>query len=165
MFFKLTKKGGLVNIDSHGRGGSMRKIKIFVVIVFLIFQLAWVFSCKEAGTTYPQLVIPNGQSYDFSTSIFGPGAGGDFYFYCDANKPYFWANNLGQRGLVDVGEQDVDLADVTIPAAGYYQQGVPSVADHVYVSYAQEGEEGHYIIFRTLAVTVNASCTIEWFYK
>jgi hypothetical protein len=143
----------------------MRKIKIFVAIVFLVFQLAWVFGCKENETSYPQLVIPNGQSYDFSAGTFGPGAGGDFYFFCEANQPYFWANNLGQRGLVDVGEQDADLADVAIPAAGYSRQSVPCVPDHVYVSYAQEGEEGHYIIYRILSVTVNTSCSIEWLYK
>jgi hypothetical protein len=89
---------------------------------------------------------------------------GDFYYLAlDENK--FWANNIGQRGLVDVGElPGVNLIDVPIPSSGYFTFGVPCVINHKYVSLAQTGEEGYCIVFQVLNIS-NDNCEISWIYK
>ncbi len=54
---------------------------------------------------------------------------------------------------------------MTIPSAGYTRYGVSVVAGHTYVSLAQEGEEGHYIVFRVTSLqSDNSSVTIDYIY-
>jgi hypothetical protein len=147
-------------------GRKNEKVKEPWMDYFLAWQLLWISSCKKSDFTYNELTIPNGNSYDFSAAAFGNGTGGDFYYFLDAGLDKFWANNLNQRGLIDLGgEEDIDLADVLIPASGYEQQGILCVVGHVYVSLAQVGEEGHCIVFRVISLVSQNSCTIDWLYR
>ena len=72
---------------------------------------------------------------------------------------------MGQRGLIDMGElPGIELKDIPVPSFGYNQFGVPAVVNHKYVSLAQTGEEGHYIIFEVINIS-DTYCAIEWLYK
>ena len=83
--------------------------------------------------------------------------GGDLYYGVYEGIGGFWANNLGQRGIQDVGDiGEVPLDEVAIPNENS-QFGVPAVLGHTYVSLAQEGEEGHVIVFRVEAINDNYS--------
>ena len=113
-----------------------------------------------------QIVSPNritlndGDSYDFSESKRGKYTGGDFYLW----RLKFWSNNVGQRGVKDLGDIGaIPLEHVDIPASGYTRFGVPAVIGHTYVSLAQEGEEGSYIIFRVYSIS-GESVTIDYIY-
>lgn len=104
------------------------------------------------------LLVINEDSYDFSANIRGETTGGDLYYVVYEGIGLFCANNLGQRGLQDVGDiGKVPLDEVAIPNENYLQQGVPAVLGHTYVSLAQEGEEGHVIVFRIAAISDNYS--------
>jgi hypothetical protein len=113
------------------------------------------------------IILYNEDSYDFSTNTRGHLSGGDFYFGDHTVSGKFWANNLGQRGLQDLGDIGfLPLSEVSIPSSGYYRFGVLAVVNHTYVSLAQEGEEGKHIIFRVLSLdTDNYSVTIDYYYS
>lgn len=113
------------------------------------------------------LVLNSSDSYDFSASIRGELSGGDFYYLYQGGLGKFWANNLGQRGVQDLGNLgSTSLDAVQMPIGNYYQFGVQAVLDHTYVSLAQEGEEGCYIIFRATSLASNSSSvTIEYLYR
>ena len=67
------------------------------------------------------------------------------------------------RDLGNIG--NVALSTVTIPSAGCTRYGVSVVAGHTYVSLAQEGEEGHYIVFRVTSLQSDtSSVTIDYIY-
>lgn len=101
--------------------------------------------CDAAPDEPTRITLQDGDSYDFSAGAFGQFTGGDLYLTGLA----FWANNVGQRGVIDLGDLgDVDLNDVVIPAEGYTRFGVAAAVGHTYVSLAQEGEEGNVIVFR-----------------
>ena len=90
-------------------------------------------------STSNYLTLADGDSYDFSAGVMYQYSGGDFYYrahsYGGLNQNQFLANNAGQGGLVDVGELlGIDLMDVPIPLSGYFQFGVPAVANHKFVS-------------------------------
>ncbi len=116
--------------------------------------------------SYARLVLYSRDSYDFSTHTRGSLSGGDFYYYPDAGGLEFWANNVGQRGLQDVGNiGGVDLSNVPIPTSGYTRFGVNAVVGHTYVSLAHQGEEGSYIVFRVTSIMPDySSVTIEYLY-
>ncbi len=137
-------------------------LKIFNFILILsVFVLFIPLAKAEVVTLY------NEDSYDFSTNMRGHLSGGDFYFGDSTVSGKFWANNLGQRGLQDLG--DIGLLyfnEVSIPASGYYQFGVLAVVNHTYVSLAQEGEEGNHIIFRVCSLAYdNSYVIIDYFYS
>jgi len=94
-------------------------------------------------------------SYDFSTRSRGQFTGGDLYFRSSPAK--FLANNLKQRGVIDVtgelSDKNLPLHKVKTPTSGYTRLGVPVVVGHTYVSLAQQGEEGNYIVFRVKKIT------------
>jgi hypothetical protein len=94
--------------------------------------------------------LGDSESFHFKTSKTGRLQGGDFYLTIDDNgAAQFYANNSGQRGLVDLGDiGKVPLDQVPLPDSGYYQFGVPVAQDHTYVSLARAGEDGHYVVFR-----------------
>ena len=102
-------------------------------------------------------------SYDVSTNTIGNLTGGDFYF----SQGSFWANNLGQRGVLDLGNiGTTSLDNVSIPLTGYSQFGVPTVLNHTYVALAQQGEEGNYIVFRVTDLSAaNDRVVIEYRYR
>ncbi|MEJ2637693.1 MAG: FlgD immunoglobulin-like domain containing protein [Calditrichia bacterium] len=109
-----------------------------------------------------RVTLSSGESYDFSDYAFGSLTGGDFYVGGDLQ---FWANNSGQQGVQDLGDLGtLPLGQVEVPAGGYTQQGVPAEAGHTYVSMAQEGETGKYIVFRVHSVG-SESVTIDYIYK
>jgi len=93
------------------------------------------------------VTIAEGTGYDFSTGTSGGLSHGDFYYLYQSEEIKFWANNASQRGLQDVGLYD-SLNRVQIPTSGYSHSGVPAIAGHMYVSLAEEGEDGCYIMFK-----------------
>jgi len=104
-----------------------------------------------AGTSSAQK-----QGYDFSAQTYQSFTGGDFYFAQNA----FFANNIGQRGVVSVGAcASVDSVN-SIPTTGYTRFGVPAVAGNCYVALTHNDERNH-IIFRADEVTAAAS-SITW---
>ena len=113
------------------------------------------------------VILYNRDSYDFSTNTRGDLSGGDFYFGDHTVSGKFWANNLGQRGLQNIGDIGLlPLSEVSIPTSGYYRFGVLAVVNHTYVSLAEEGEEGNHIVFRVLSLaTDNSSVTIDYHYS
>jgi len=110
-----------------------------------------------------QAVLEDGDSYDFSTNTLGHYTGGDLYYY----QGKFWANNLSQKGVVDLGSiGNGDLAAVNIPDTGYTRFGVNAVVGHTYMSIAQEGEIGSFIAFRVTDISGDKSTgTIRYFYR
>jgi hypothetical protein len=110
-----------------------------------------------------QAVLYNGDSFDFSTNILGSFTGGDLYYY----QGKFWANNINQKGVTDLGNiGNADLATVNIPNTGYTRFGVAAVLDHTYMSIAQEGETASYIAFRVTAISADKSkVTIRYLYR
>ena len=115
---------------------------ILILSLFIIF-----IPIAKAAT----VILYNRDSYDFSTNTRGDLSGGDFYFGDHTVSGKFWANNLCQRGLQDLGDIGfLPLSEVSIPSSGYYRFGVLAAVNHTYVSLAEEGEEGNYIVFRVL---------------
>ena len=103
-------------------------------------------------------------SFDFSTNTIGWLTGGDLYYNEDGK---FYANNVGQKGVKDLGNiGDVDLDTIAYSSTGYTRFGVTAVAGHTYLSLAQEGEGLHFIVFRVNAVSADKSnVTIEYLYR
>lgn len=116
------------------------------------------------------------KSYHFLEGKFYPGnacIGGDFYY----GRKLFYANNAGQRGLMDLGQVNQPLEEIIPPADGgeineprpdvparrYYRFGVPAQKGHTYVSLARELEEGYYIIFKVLELN-DDSVRLEYLY-
>jgi hypothetical protein len=92
-------------------------------------------------------------------------SGGDFYLTVGKTGASFFANNLRQRGLVDLGlGQSSDLTDVRPPAGGYSRFGVPAVSGHTYVSLAKAGEEDCYIILRVTHIEPGQYVRLEYLY-
>ncbi len=110
-----------------------------------------------------QAVLDDEDSFDFSTNTLGNVTGGDLYYY----QGKFWANNVNQKGVIDLGNiGNVDLATVNIPISGYTRFGVAAVVDHTYVSIAQEGEIASYIAFRVNALSSDkTNVTIRYLYR
>ena len=110
-----------------------------------------------------QAVLDDEDSFDFSTNTLGSLTGGDLYYA----QGKFWANNSNQKGVKDLGNLgNADLETVNIPAAGYTRFGVNAVADHTYMSKAQTGEDGSYIVFQVTDISANQSnVTIRYLYR
>lgn len=89
--------------------------------------------------------------YDFDAKTYKGNSGGDFYFLNGA----FWANNLGQRGLVSTGACSSVDGVRTVPLSGYSTYSVPAVAGNCYVSLAHNEERGN-IVFRVESVSTSA---------
>ncbi len=102
-------------------------------------------------------------SYDVSMNSIGWVTGGDFYITGGS----FWANNSNQRGVVDLGDiGTTSLDDASIPFTGYTRFGVASAVGHTYVSLAQHGEEGGYIVFKVTAMSADKKeITIQYRYR
>jgi len=110
-----------------------------------------------------QAVLAKRNSYDVSTNTLGILTGGDFYY----SQGKFWANNFEQRGIKDLGNIGAtSLADAVIPTSGYYRFGVDAVLDHTYVSLAQTGEEGKYIVYKVTEINDGGDeIVIEYLYR
>lgn len=81
--------------------------------------------------------------YDFDTRTYTGPAPGDLYF----SQGAFWANNLGQRGVVQVGACDSVDGVATVPMAGYTRFGVPAQVGNCYVALGHNEEHGD-VVFR-----------------
>jgi hypothetical protein len=103
-----------------------------------------------AGTSSAQ-----NRGYDFSERTYQSVTGGDFYFA----QTSFFANNIGQRGVVSVGTCS-SLDSVTIPTTGYTRFGVPAVAGRCYVALTHNDERNH-IVFRADEVG-SGSVSMTW---
>jgi hypothetical protein len=92
-------------------------------------------------------------------------ANADFYFsptYPDG--PYFWANNTGMVGLVDLGVVPGSLSKIPLPTTGW-SVAKRAVVGHVYVSPANSNvEPGHYIVFRVISIEADTGATLLWIY-
>lgn len=110
-----------------------------------------------------QAVLKSTDSYDVSTNTVATLTGGDFYF----SQGQFWANNSGQRGVVDLGDIGTTALDqVAIPSTGYTRFGVAAAVNHTYVSLAQQGEGLAYIVFRVLSLNAAGTETaIQYLYR
>lgn len=112
-----------------------------------------------------QAVLKSSSSFDFSTNRLGSFTGGDLYYY----QGKFWANNVGQRGvkdLGDIGNVALESVGVFYPSTDFTRQGVSAVAGHTYISLAQQGEEGNVIVFRVDAISADKSnVTIRYLYR
>jgi len=125
---------------------------------------------QSAKVTLTETVsLSSGDSFDFTTGIKGQYTGGDLYFINQNGQKAFWANNLNQKGLVDIGNiGQKALNDVIPPESGYYRFGVSSVVGHTYVSMLHEGYElegkNGYVIFKVLDQS-RVTVYLEYFIK
>ena len=142
-------------------------------IAFLIVGTLIISFTLSGAPTFTTIVA---ESFDFSTNThggLGTVSGGDFYYLpqiCPVVLPClpsdtdkFWANNVGQQGLQDIGP--VPLTSIaTIPSSGYTQSGVPAIVGDSYISLAEVGEPGFYIFFNVASKTTT-SVTVGWIYS
>ena len=96
------------------------------------------------------------RGYDFSARAYRDVTGGDLYF----GGTRFFANNVGQRGVVSVGACPSIDSIVTIPTSGYSRFGVLAVAGECYVSLTHN-DERNFIVFRADEVSSSAT-SITW---
>jgi hypothetical protein len=164
-----------VRPELKGRGwrGALLAVAAVVVILFvglgLVFLNPWS-QRPVTGSTGPLLgpskptgevvsIRTDGQSrsYDFRTKRLGDGpTGGDFYF--SGTYPAFYANNRGQRGVMDLGEVAAPLNQVTPPTSGF-RPNVNAVIGRTYAALANEEHSGDVIVFRVLDVGYRAGKT------
>lgn len=138
--------------SADGASGPLARIELpfFADVMFV----------RSAPPAEGTITLMTGDSFDSFTGVRGSPAQGDFY-YSDGSghrDPRFWANNRGQRGLVDVG--DIQIKDAPIPASGY-TSSVPVIVGHTYVSLAAEGHEGKYVVFRVTSLSA-IGVTLHW---
>ena len=91
------------------------------------------------------------RGYDFSAGTYQGLSGGDFYF----TSGQFFANNLGQRGVVGVGACS-SVTEVTVPTSGYTRFGVAATAGQCYVSLTHNDERDH-VVFRVDSVDASTA--------
>ena len=121
---------------------------------------------RISDVTSGTVTLEDGDSYHFLSGEMGKYTGGDFYFGFSDGKAQFWANNMYQQGLVDLGNLGNQALDtVEPPVGGYDRFGVEAIVGHTYVSPAKEGEEGHYIIFRVINLEQDKYIEIEYYYR
>ena len=118
-------------------------LKILNFILILSLFVIFVPMAKAAT-----VILYNGDSYDFSTNARGYLSGGDFYFGDHTVSGKFWANNLGQRGLQDLGDIGLlPLSEVSIPSTAKY---VPGADLDYYLTqaggYTQNSDEGNEVV-------------------
>ena len=108
------------------------------------------------------------RSYDFRSKTIGDGpTGGDFSLA--GGYPAFYANNRGQRGVLDLGDVPGPIDKIDVPRSRYNVQGVNALVNHTYAALASEGHEGDAIVFRVLDIGYSAGKTeyyrIEYSYR
>lgn len=108
--------------------------------------------CGQSPYQYDNIVLYRSDhdekkcSYHFSTKTFGDVTGGEFYFHSDG---HFYANNVGQPGIADLGAQAPFVPKETdIPPSTSYLPRVDVKTRHVYLTRARLGEDNRYILFR-----------------
>ena len=134
---------------------------------FLFLGFVFAFFTTIPTARAQTIILSDNESYDFLRNTKGEVDDGDFYYGIYEGQATFWANNKGQRGLQDLGDIGIVYLDhVTIPETGYTRFNVTAINNHTYVSLAQEGDEGSYIIFRVNYVEPDQSKVyLEYLYK
>jgi len=85
-------------------------------------------------------------SYDFSDKKFDWLSGGDIYFSDSFSSNNIYANNIPQKGIVDIGTCE-NAETIQMPASGYTRFGVPAIVGHYYIVIDSD-EESSFIIFK-----------------
>ena len=115
---------------------------------------------ESSDLTGPTITLHAGSGtqsgYDFHAQTYQGNSGGDFYFSGGA----FWANNVGQRGVVDVGANCPALARSAMPTSGYGLQNVPAVAGHCYVGLTK-GDTRDFVVFQ-VSTASSAAVSLVW---
>ncbi len=140
---------------------NLRYLIPMIVLVVLCTTGAGV-SAQEYGSAffYSPAHDQNQCSFDFSSKEYGTESDGEFYF----TDGKFFANNLGQRGLIDLGAIQFDPADIEIPATGYDQFGVEPIPQHVYISLSRAGNDNRYILFTVNYLTLEGNAVSLEYY-
>jgi len=105
-----------------------------------------------AGSCVDRAILKGGNSLSLDDGVIGNVGQGDFYFLDRTNTKdglKFWANNIGQQGLVDLGKVSGKLKDIIIPhydvleypqnKQGFTRWEVPVVEGHVYAVLVEDG--------------------------
>ena len=71
------------------------------------------------------------RGYNFATRTYQGLTGGDFYFSTDGTQ--FFANNIGQRGLVAMGACNTPVG-LTPPTTGFNRFGVTATVGQCYAA-------------------------------
>ena len=107
--------------------------------------------CSAVGS----VTLADGDSINFATGQKGRFTGGDLYYLSSPAK--FWANNVGQRGVVSLGDiGPAVLANVMVPAAGYTRQGADAVLGHTGVALLGTDVAAQYTVFRVTEITATS---------
>jgi autotransporter-associated beta strand protein len=106
---------------------------------------------------------------DTNATYYGGGVAetsGDFYLYFGATgaTPQFFANNAGQRALVDLGDLGATPLSSVIPppVAAYTTQGVTAVAGHTYAALTRFGDTWDFAVFKVTEVQNNTSVSLDY---
>jgi hypothetical protein len=127
----------------------MKSYRLMQLLLNLTLVTVTVFSFAETSRAQTR-------GYDFSQRAYRDVTGGDFYFAQNS----FFANNIGQRGVVSVGAcASVDSIS-SIPTTGYTRFGVTAVAGNCYVALTHN-DERDFIVFRADEVT-SAGVSMTW---
>jgi hypothetical protein len=154
----------------------MRFTRLQTVLVFTVALIPTTEALAQAGETVSlqaRRTTLNSSSrdgrerasFDFTAEEHGPVAHGAFYYYTgrpETPVTKYGANNLGQRGLVDLGALTFDPTNIDIPGQGYSRQAIAAIPSHVYVALPKEGEDNRYIIFKTRS-TQDTESLIEYY--
>jgi hypothetical protein len=135
-----------------GRRLDMNLTPRVFILTTLAIVLAINYSADKASAQYEYGTLllndynssNNKCSFDFSTKSYGSVSDGEFYF--TAGK--LWANNVGQRGVIDLGPIQFDPKTTNISSSGFNRFGVVAKPGDVYLSQARAGRENRYILLR-----------------
>jgi hypothetical protein len=112
------------------------------------------------------VVLKDGNSFDFLKGEKGQYTGGEFYVGSENGQAKLWANNTPQRGVLDLGNiGNADLQSVSIPTEGYTRFGVQAVVGHTIVALARDGEEGHFVVCRVMAINGNSEVELNCLFR
>jgi hypothetical protein len=125
----------------------------------------------DSGGTFPQCYISGSVQGSLTTGVTFDFPSGQTSSCCTAGEFYissmdvkFWANNVGQGGVVQVNvASSTPLLSVPVPTTGYTRFGVAVAQGSTYVSYAQDGEGSYYVIFRVTSLT-STTITLDFVY-
>ena len=131
--------------------------------------------CNQANAAFSGFVtLTDGDSYDFASATFGTYSGGDLYYRSmdsgSSSANDFLANNLNQRGLIDLGVVENPLDELVAPDTGYSRFGVEAILGHTYVSLINDSDpftgtaqESNFIFFTVTDWTTSA-IGIDFYY-
>jgi hypothetical protein len=161
----------LVQDWCFAEGGTVKKSVSWLVMVSVVVVAMVVASCmtsdqmpaaegESSDLTGPQITlfssVPTRQGYDFHARGYRGISDGDFYFGSGA----FWANNVGQRGLVDVGTTCPALTVSAMPISGYGTNLVTAVAGHCYVALTK-GDTRDFVVFQ-VSMASSGAVSLVW---